>query len=385
LQVTPGGKGEPKIYDITRAQIELKDSAAQSEIIETGNKPGGSVYKVGVIDLPSFYMDMEAARLGNENFRSTTRDVRRLLDEFRQTNVDVVMLDLRRNGGGSLTEAINLTGLFIDQGPIVRVKDAEGNVQSYDDTDVGVSWSKPLVVLTSKFSASASEIFAGAIQDYRRGLVVGDYATHGKGTVQTLQNVGQRLFRIQKPPQLGALKVTMQQFYRPNGDSTQNRGVLADIELPSVTTHLDVGESDLDHSVAFDQVDAAPFEKLSLVDNAMLDRLRKRSEDRCKDSEDFKKVEKTIAKYLEQKDRKSVSLKEDIFMEDREDAEEDALKEAFEEDDEDQVIDRNFYFDEAMAIAIDYAQFLKNGQLATTDKPEQKLEKPKLQAGAQTR
>ena len=385
LQVTPGGKGEPKIYDITRAQIELKDSAAQSEIIETGNKPSGSVYRVGVIDLPSFYMDMEAARLGNENFRSTTRDVRRLLDEFRQTNVDVVMLDLRRNGGGSLTEAINLTGLFIDQGPIVRVKGADGNVQSYDDTDVGVSWSKPLVVLTSKFSASASEIFAGAIQDYRRGLVVGDYATHGKGTVQTLQNVGQRLFRIQKPPQLGALKVTMQQFYRPNGDSTQNRGVLADIELPSVTTHLDVGESDLDHSVAFDQVDAASFEKLALVDNAMLDRLRKRSEDRCKNSEDFKKVEKTIAKYLEQKDRKSVSLKEDVFMADRGDAEEDALKEALEEDDADQVIDRNFYFDEAMAIALDYAQFLKNGQLATTDKPEQKLEKPKLQAGAQTR
>ena len=177
----------------------------------------------------------------------------------------------------------------------------------------------------------------------------------------------------------------MQQFYRPNGDSTQNRGVLADIELPSVTTHLDVGESDLDHSVAFDQVDAAPFEKLALVDNAMLDRLRKRSEDRCKNSEDFKKVEKTIAKYLEQKDRKSVSLKEDVFMADRGDAEEDALKEALEEDDDDQVIDRNFYFDEAMAIALDYAQFLKNGQLATTDKPEQKLEKPKLQAGAQTR
>ena len=159
-----------------------------------------------------------------ENFRSTTRDVRKLLDAFRKDNVDVVILDLRRNGGGSLTEAINLTGLFIDQGPIVRVKDADGNVQSYDDTDAGVSWSKPLVVLTSKFSASASEIFAGAIQDYRRGLVVGDYATHGKGTVQTLQDVGQRLFRIQKPPQLGALKVTMQQFYRPNGDSTQNRG-----------------------------------------------------------------------------------------------------------------------------------------------------------------
>ena len=387
LQVTPGGQGEPTIYDITRAQIELKDSAAQSEVIDTGTKPDGNPYKVGVIDLPSFYMDMEAARQGNENYRSTTRDVRALLDEFRNEQVDVVILDLRRNGGGSLTEAINLTGLFIDEGPIVRVKDAEGNVQSYDDTDAGVSWSKPLVVLTSKFSASASEIFAGAIQDYRRGLVVGDYATHGKGTVQTLQDVGQRLFsRIQKPPQLGALKVTMQQFYRPNGDSTQNRGVLSDIELPSVTTHLDVGESDLDHSVAFDQVDSAPFEKLALIDNALLDRLRKRSKERCKDSEDFQNVEKTIAKYLEQKDRKSISLQEDIFMADRENAEEDALKEAFEDDDDDdQIIDRNFYFDEALAIALDYTQLLKNGQLANTKKPEQKSETPKLQAGAQAR
>ena len=385
LQVLPEGKGEPKIYDITRAQIELKDSAAQSEIIESGTKPNGKPYKVGVVDLPSFYMDMEAARLGNENYRSTTRDVRKLLDEFRDENVDVVILDLRRNGGGSLTEAINLTGLFIDQGPIVRVKDADGNVQSYDDTDAGVSWSKPLVVLTSKFSASASEIFAGAIQDYRRGLVVGDYATHGKGTVQTLQDVGQRLFRIQKPPQLGALKVTMQHFYRPNGDSTQNRGVLSDIELPSVTTHLDVGESDLDHSVAFDQVDSAPFEKLTLVDNSILDRLRKRSKERCEDSDDFQKVEKTIAKYLEQKDRKSVSLKEDIFMADREDAEEDAMKEAFEDDDDDQVIDRNFYFDEALAIALDYTQLLKNGQVANTEDPEKKSETPKLQAGVQTR
>ena len=384
LQVTPGGKGEPKIYDITRAQIELKDSAAQSEIIETGVKPDGNPYRVGVIDLPSFYMDMEAARNGNENFRSTTRDVRKLLDAFRKDNVDVVILDLRRNGGGSLTEAINLTGLFIDQGPIVRVKDADGNVQSYDDTDAGVSWGKPLVVLTSKFSASASEIFAGAIQDYRRGLVVGDYATHGKGTVQTLQDVGQRLFRIQKPPQLGALKVTMQQFYRPNGDSTQNRGVLSDIELPSVTTHLDVGESDLDHSVAFDQVESAPFEKLALVDNAILERIRTRSKERRADSDDFQKVEKTIAKYLEQKDRKSVSLKEDVFMADRDDAEEDALKDAF-EDDDDQVIDRNFYFDEALAIALDYTQLLKNGQFANTEDPDKKSGTPKLQAGVQTR
>ena len=156
--------------------------------------------------------------------------------------VDAVVLDLRNNGGGSLTEAINLTGLFIDDGPVVQVKDADGRVQHYDDLDPGIAWTGPLVVLTSKFSASASEILAGAIQDYHRGLIVGDHATHGKGTVQSMFDLGQQLFRVPNSPQLGALKITMQQFYRPNGDSTQNRGVLADVELPSITTHLDVGE-----------------------------------------------------------------------------------------------------------------------------------------------
>ncbi len=155
------------------------------------------------------------------------------------------MLDLRRNGGGSLTEAINLTGLFIDEGPVVQVKDRNGRVQHYDDLDRGMAWKGPLVVLISKFSASASEILAGAIQDYHRGLIVGDKTTHGKGTVQSLLDLGQSfLFRgTPNAPQLGALKITMQQFYRPSGDSTQKRGVLSDIELPSLTTHLDVGEA----------------------------------------------------------------------------------------------------------------------------------------------
>ena len=167
----------------------------------------------------------------------------KLLEEIQREKVDAVVLDLRHNGGGSLTESINLTGLFIDTGPVVQVKDADNRVQHYDDPDRGMLWSGPLVVLTSKFSASASEIFAGAIQDYHRGLVVGDNSTHGKGTVQSLLDIGKDLFRVPNAPQLGALKITMQQFYRPNGDSTQNRGVLADVELPSITSQLDIGES----------------------------------------------------------------------------------------------------------------------------------------------
>ncbi len=172
------------------------EEMAKSLIIETDmHKPDGKPYKIGVIDLPSFYMDMKGAKLGLNNFRSTTRDTQRILDDFNSKGVDAVILDLRRNGGGSLVEAVSLTGLFIDEGPVVQVKDSNGKVQHYDDTDKGVAWAGPLVVLQSKFSASASEIFAGAIQDYGRGLVIGDKTSHGKGTVQSLLDVAGPFFR----------------------------------------------------------------------------------------------------------------------------------------------------------------------------------------------
>jgi carboxyl-terminal processing protease len=192
---------------------------------------------------------MEGSRLNQESFKSTTRDVKLILDSFKEQNVDAVVLDLRRNGGGSLVEAINLTGLFIDEGPIVQVKDSAGAVDHYDDTSPGMLWGGPLVVVTDKFSASASEILAGAIQDYRRGLIVGDRATHGKGTVQTLRELGERLFSIANPPNEGAIKITVQQFFRPSGDSTQQRGVLADIQLPALTDYMPVGEADLENSL----------------------------------------------------------------------------------------------------------------------------------------
>ena len=216
LKVIPVGETAPKIYDIVRDKIELKDAEARGEVIEHGKKADGSPYRFGVINLPSFYMDMDAARQGQAEYKSTTRDCRRLLDDFRQQGVDCVVLDLRNNGGGSLPEAISLTGLFIDRGPVVQVKKKDKSVEVYDDTEPGVSWSGPLVVLTNKFSASASEIVAGAIQDYGRGLLIGDSATHGKGTVQSLLDLGRQLFqRFDNAPSLGAIKITMQQFYRP--------------------------------------------------------------------------------------------------------------------------------------------------------------------------
>jgi len=314
LKVIPVGENVPKVYDITRAKIELKDAEARGEVIEHGKKADGSPYKVGVINLPSFYLDMAGAQQGQAEFKSSTRDCKRLLEDFSKQGVDCVVLDLRSNGGGSLPEAIKLTGLFIDKGPVVQIKDSDKQVRPYDDVDPGVVWDGPLVVLTSKFSASASEILAGAIQDYHRGLIVGDKSTHGKGTVQTLLDVGRQLFpRFDSSPQLGAIKVTIQQFYRPSGDSTQLEGVLSDVELPSITSHLPIGESDLDHALTFDRVPRADFAGSGKVTDGMVAMLREASAKRVQANKDFVKLAGDIARYEKRKDEKTISLVETEF------------------------------------------------------------------------
>ena len=350
------GQG-PKTYTITREKIKLKDSEARGEVFDAGKKSDGTPYRVGVIELPSFYRDMSGDRRGTPNFKSTTRDVRNILADFTHKGVDAVVLDLRRNGGGALNEAISLTGLFIKDGPVVQVKDADGYVRPYPDPDPGIVWSGPLVVLISKFSASASEILAGAIQDYDRGLIVGDRASHGKGTVQSLMDLGRQLFRIPNSPSLGALKITMQQFYRPDGESTQKRGVVADIELPSLTTHLDVGEADLDYPIDFDKVAPTSFQRFHDVTPAIRDQLRNLSRQRVQSSEKFQKVVRNIARYKEQKAKKYVTLDEATFMKER--AELNADKET-EKELEKQInanndrIERDYYLDEALAIAVNY-------------------------------
>ena len=372
LGVQPGGVGETKIYTITRAKVELEDSAARHTILERGTKPDGKPVQIGVIDLPSFYMDMEAARAngGRGEYRSTTRDVRGILGTFAEKNVDVVVLDLRRNGGGSLTEAINLTGLFIDHGPVVQVKDSAGGVQSYDDLDRGMAWNGPLVVLTSKLSASASEILAGAIQDYRRGLVVGDEATHGKGTVQSLLDLGTQLFRIPNPPNLGALKITMQQFYRPNGDSTQKRGVIPDIVLPS-RTNLRHGEAELDYAIEFDNVDPAPFATYKLVSGNVITEIKARSDARVQQSAEFAKELERIKRYERYREEKSIPLNEEEYLARRE-----AEKEAEEEDErlfdeqagqKEEVFIDDFYNREVVDITLDYLKNLWNNKLASVN------------------
>jgi carboxyl-terminal processing protease len=392
---TSGGTGR-QIYDITRARIELKDSEARSEVLERGphgedlgpqastgepgangqtasgnvierGNPDGSVFRIGVVSLPSFYMDMEGRRQGREDYKSTTRDVRRLLQEFKTKNVDLVVVDLRFNGGGSLPEAVETTGLFIDHGPVVQVKGPDGRTQPYPDDDRGAVWEGPLVVLINKFSASASEIFAGAIQDYGRGIVVGDQSTHGKGTVQQLEELGRAIAPI-APPNYGALKMTIQQFYRPGGDSTQNRGVVSDIELPAQMTHWEgIGEADLDYALKFDRVLPLPHDNYPFASATVIEELRRRSTERVKASEYFQAEEKRIVNYLERIKDPTLTLNKEKFLQQR--AELNTEKEQEELFDDIQTNDRPVwekkpYNDEVVAIALDYLELLGDSRLA---------------------
>jgi carboxyl-terminal processing protease len=309
LKIIPAEKVEPVVYALTRQTIELKSEEARSEVVEQGKKADGTPYRIGVIDLPSFYADTAAVRAGQNDARSATEDVRKILKDFEGQKVDGVVLDLRGNGGGLLTEALALTGLFIDQGPVVQVKGSQGRVQHKDDPEKGVVYGGPLVVLVDRFSASASEILAGALQDYGRALVVGDPATHGKGTVQAVIDLGSQL-QAEPPPKLGALKVTMQQFYRVNGDSTQSRGVASDVVVPSPTDVLATAEKDLDYALAFDHVRPIEHEQLGLVSADLKALLKERSAERVKKSEEFAKLAKQVEQIKERKERKSVPLNE---------------------------------------------------------------------------
>jgi len=354
LEVIPADGSATKVVRIVRSKIELKDSEAKGVVFEAGKKADGTPYKIGVINLPSFYLDMQANHLFGKG-KSSTQDVKRILEDFNAQGVDAVVLDLRNNGGGSLQESISLTGLFIDLGCVVQVKDSAGKSRAYRDFTSGVTWNGPLVVVINKLSASASEILAGAIQDYGRGLVIGDKTTHGKGTVQTVEYLSRRLLGTDSP-KLGALKVTIQQFYRPLGDSTQNRGVASDIEIPAITTHMDIGESDLDYSLEFDQIEAQEIEKWAAgPDRKMIQRLAARSAERVKANEEFGKLAKKIDFYCRIKDREEVTLNMEKFMEERADVltdEEEELEEAL--TDEANEIERDFYMDEVLNIMTDY-------------------------------
>ncbi|MFG0334049.1 MAG: carboxy terminal-processing peptidase, partial [Maioricimonas sp. JB049] len=318
LRVKPADGGESIVYDLTRQKIELKESEVKGEVLETTDRLGREG-RVGIVHIPSFYRDFAGAQSGIRDFKSAAADVADVLESFsEQGGVDAIVIDLRNNGGGALSEAIEISGLFIDQGPVVQVKEPSGRVRSLEDEDPGVLYSGPLVVLCNRSSASASEIFAGVIKDYRRGIVVGDTTTHGKGTVQNLMDVApNQMFRILQRTQRGKLKLTIQQFYRVNGHSTQNHGVPSDIVLPSLIDHWDLGEAFLDNALPFDRIRPAVFSPGRYVSEELIAGLQQRSEQRIRNDEEFQKIEKAIRRYLDRKSRKTVSLKEETMRAER--------------------------------------------------------------------
>jgi carboxyl-terminal processing protease len=316
LTIIPAGTSEStrKVVTLTRDEIKLENGEAKGKIYEVPG-PDGKTARLGLIDLPSFYATIDDR--SNPTPRSTTADVLALLKKFKQENVNGVILDLRHNGGGSLEEAIKLAGLFIKEGPVVQIRRADGDVEVREDTDPSIAYDGPLVLLTSKFSASASEIVAGALQDYGRALIVGDSSTFGKGTAQ-------QIFYLSKLPAFadatndpGTLKLTNSKFYRASGASTENRGVAADITLPSLwNDSTEVGENMLDNHFPWDTIESSHYQKVNMV-QAELAELAKRSSARTATNKEFAYLRADIDRMRKQREDKTVSLNEKQQLADR--------------------------------------------------------------------
>lgn len=313
LQVLPKhGGATPKIVTLIRNQVQLEEQAAKAKTIEI--KDEGVSRKIGVITLPAFYVDFAAADAGAKDYRSTTRDVRRLIEDLKKQGIDGLVLDLRGNGGGSLREATDLVGLFIDHGPVVQVRRNDGGVEVQQDRDRGTVYSGPLAVLVDRYSASASEIVAAAIQDYGRGVVIGQ-KTFGKGTVQTLIDLDRFGF---KPPQsAGRLKLTIAKFYRINGASTQRKGVMPDIVLPSpVIADLERGEDSVETALPWDEIRPVSYRPEGDL-SPFLPLLRERHEARTSRDPAFQALLEEYEQMRAIQSRKTLVLNEKIRAEER--------------------------------------------------------------------
>jgi carboxyl-terminal processing protease len=291
---------------LVREKIKLEEGTAKKEVLNFSRD--GKDYKYGLITIPLFYRDFEGAKSGEQGFKSTTADVKRYLNELKAEKVDGVIVDLRNNGGGSLTEAVNLTGLFIPQGPVVQRKQSDGEISAEYDRDPSVTYDGPVSVLVNRFSASASEIFAGAIQDYKRGLIIGEQ-TYGKGTVQSLIDLER--FLKGEPEGVGQLKITMEKFYRITGSSTQHKGVTPDVELPSTFSASEFGESSQPSALPLDMIASTKYTPSNNITQKEVEYLKSKSQGRLKTETDLKKLLTEIENYKKAKEKKSVSLQED--------------------------------------------------------------------------
>jgi len=308
LLVIPSDATDPsrrKNVELVRDEIKLKDQEARADIIIRKDENGEPI-KLGWLTLPSFYADMDRHQ------KSTTRDVLALLKRLKKENIGGLVVDLRKNGGGSLEEALSLTGLFLKSGPIVQTKDYNGTIRISSDPDSGIAYAGPMVVLTSRQSASASEIFAAALQDYGRAVIVGDKNTFGKGTVQTILPIGRFASLLgSHTDEDGALKLTIQKFYRIAGGSTQLHGVTSDIVLPSLSDLPEFGEGALKNALGYDEVAKAKYTKWSDNHSLFIDQLRRRSEERVKGDPEFHYVMEDMDRLRHKIDENRISLNED--------------------------------------------------------------------------
>lgn len=294
-----------KVIDITRDVVNLDSARAYGAVFQVPGTDGDGL-SLGVITLPSFYGASGAPSELPEN--STSKDVAELIKRLREKNVQGIVLDLRRNGGGLLNEAINLTGLFIKQGPVVQVRNSIGGVKVESDEDDSVAYDGPLVVLTSRFSASASEIVAGALQNYGRALVIGDNSTHGKGSVQTIIELKNMVPQLaQSREKIGATKLTVQKFYLPNGSSTQLKGVVPDIQLPSANEFIPIGESDLPHALPWDEIPSSIFHGKPLPAEVLIP-LRAGTQERLRTLPEFDYLKRTVEVFKKRQDDKTLAL-----------------------------------------------------------------------------
>ncbi len=318
LQIIPAGSDlntKPKEITLVRDKVKLEEQAAKSSVLEiiNDNKP----FRIGVIDVPKFYNDFEGQKNGDGNYKSTTKDVKLILDSLKNKKVDGVIIDLRDDGGGSLQEAIDLTGLFIKDGPVVQVKNSDGNIDVATDPDPGIVYDGPLAVLVNRFSASASEIFSAAIQDYGRGLIIGEQ-TYGKGTVQNLIDLNR--LSSKKNKDLGQVKITIAKYYRINGGSTQHLGVVPDISFPSFVDPSEFGESSEPSALPWDEIKSAKFNRYGDL-SKIIPILKQKHLERIANNQDFDYLLEDIKIYKENKNNTSISLNEIIRKKEKDEEE----------------------------------------------------------------
>jgi carboxyl-terminal processing protease len=316
LKYDKGLDAEPVELILVRDKVKIEDQSAQSSTLNI--KHNEKTFKIGVITIPKFYIDFEAARKREKDYKSTSRDVENLLNELIKENVDGIIIDLRNDGGGSLEEAIRVTGLFIKEGPVVQVRSMEGKITVDNDLDPEIVYDGPLAVLVNRFSASASEIFSGAIQDYGRGIIIGEN-TYGKGTVQNMIDLNR--LTSGKGFKLGQVKLTIAKYYRIDGSSTQRMGVIPDIVFPSYVDAKDFGESSEPNALKWDKIESAEYELFSEL-FLIIPELQKLSEQRRETDPEFEYFHEDIEEYKESIKDNFVSLNEDVRRKEKEEREE---------------------------------------------------------------